>query len=139
MKCKYEYKLRHVMSVHYEELGGPAVSAVGVRSRKLTNVLKGHRMGDQNLLSRAPRCFRRHVEPLVPASFGIVICILAYYARGFDSRTVQSFECMIKSATRSGYFLCIICTYTPLTFYPRRGSRGNSDILPRRPRFAKII
>jgi hypothetical protein len=26
-------------------------------------------MGDQNLLSRAPPCFGRHVKPLVPAAF----------------------------------------------------------------------
>jgi hypothetical protein len=30
-------------------------------------------------------------------------------------------------------------TYIPLTLYPRRGSRGISDILPRCPRFTKII
>jgi hypothetical protein len=29
-------------------------------------------------------------------------------------------------------------TYIPLTLYPRRGSRGISDIPPRRPRFTKI-
>jgi hypothetical protein len=26
----------------------------------------------KNLLSRAPRCFRRHVKPLVPAAFAVV-------------------------------------------------------------------
>jgi hypothetical protein len=30
------------------------------------------RMGDQNLLSRAPPCFGRHVKPLVPVAFAIV-------------------------------------------------------------------
>jgi hypothetical protein len=30
-------------------------------------------------------------------------------------------------------------TYIPLTLYPRRGSRGISDIPPRHPRFTKII
>jgi hypothetical protein len=30
-------------------------------------------------------------------------------------------------------------TYIPLTLYPRRGSKGISDIPPRRPRFTKII
>jgi uncharacterized Zn-finger protein len=29
-------------------------------------------------------------------------------------------------------------TYIPLTHYPRRGSRGISDIPPRHPRFTKI-
>jgi hypothetical protein len=37
-----------------------------MRSRKLSNVLNGHRMGEQNLLSRAPPCFGRYVKPLVP-------------------------------------------------------------------------
>jgi hypothetical protein len=30
-------------------------------------------------------------------------------------------------------------TYIPLTLYPRRGSRGISDIPPRHPRFTKIM
>jgi hypothetical protein len=30
------------------------------------------RMGDQNLLSRVPLCFGRHVKPLVPAAFAVV-------------------------------------------------------------------
>jgi hypothetical protein len=31
-----------------------------------------------------------------------------------------------------------IHTHIPLTLYPRRGSRGISDIPPRLPRFTKI-
>jgi hypothetical protein len=31
-----------------------------------------HRMNDQNLLSRAPPCFGRHVKLLVSAAFAIV-------------------------------------------------------------------
>jgi hypothetical protein len=34
--------------------------------------------------------------------------------------------------------LTYIHTYLPLTLYPRRGSRGISDIAPRSPRFTKI-
>jgi hypothetical protein len=30
-------------------------------------------MGDQNVLSRVPPCFGRHVKPLVPAAFAVVI------------------------------------------------------------------
>jgi hypothetical protein len=30
-----------------------------------------HGMGDQNLLSRAPPCFRRHIKPLVPIAFAV--------------------------------------------------------------------
>jgi hypothetical protein len=56
----------------HEELDGPAASVLGVRSRKLNNVLKGHRMGDQNLLSRVPPCFGRHVKPLIPVAFALV-------------------------------------------------------------------
>jgi hypothetical protein len=36
------------------------------------------------------------------------------------------------------YLLVHIHTYIPLTLYPRRGSRGISDIPPRPPRFTKI-
>jgi hypothetical protein len=32
----------------------------------------GPRMGDQNLLSRAPPCFGRHGKQLVPAAFPVV-------------------------------------------------------------------
>jgi hypothetical protein len=31
-----------------------------------------HRVGDQNLLSRAPPCFGRHVKPLVLVAFAVV-------------------------------------------------------------------
>jgi hypothetical protein len=40
--------------------------------RAMRNVLNGYRMGDQNLISRAPPCFRRHIKPLVPVAFAIV-------------------------------------------------------------------
>jgi hypothetical protein len=56
-----------------EELDGRAVSALSVRSLKLNNVRRGqdHRMCDQNLLSRAPLCFGRHVKLLVPAALAL--------------------------------------------------------------------
>jgi hypothetical protein len=52
------------------ELDGRAVSALGVGSWKLSTGLNG----DQNLLSRAPPCFGRHVKllVLVPVAFAIV-------------------------------------------------------------------
>jgi hypothetical protein len=59
------------MYVRIEELDGPAVSAFGVRSRKLSNLSKGRPLGDQNLLSQAP-CFGRNVKSLVPAAFAVV-------------------------------------------------------------------
>jgi hypothetical protein len=31
-----------------------------------------NRLGDQNLISRAPPCFERHVKPLFPAVFAVV-------------------------------------------------------------------
>jgi hypothetical protein len=34
--------------------------------------MANHRKGDQNLLSRAPPCFGRHVKPLVPVAIAIV-------------------------------------------------------------------
>jgi hypothetical protein len=34
--------------------------------------------------------------------------------------------------------IVIVHTYIPLTLYPRRGSRGISNIPPRHPRFTKI-
>jgi hypothetical protein len=35
-------------------------------------LMVSHRMGDQNLLSRAPPCFGTHVKPLVPVAFADV-------------------------------------------------------------------
>jgi hypothetical protein len=64
-----------------EELDGPAVSALRVRSRKLSNVLKSHRMVDQNLLSRAPQCFGWYVKPLFPAAF-VVVSINSSFKEG---------------------------------------------------------
>jgi hypothetical protein len=55
-----------------EELDGRAVSTL-VRLRKLSNVRRGQSSdGDQNVLSRAPPCFGRHVKPLVPVAFAVV-------------------------------------------------------------------
>jgi hypothetical protein len=63
----------NIIYIDSEELDGPAVSTLSVRSRKLNNVFKVcHRMGDQNLLSRARPCFGRHVKLLVPAAFAVV-------------------------------------------------------------------
>jgi hypothetical protein len=61
-----------MMMMSDEELDGSAVSALGVRSRMLSNVIVSHRRGDQNLLSRAPPCFEKQVKPLVPAAFVVV-------------------------------------------------------------------
>jgi hypothetical protein len=37
----YYYIINHNLTCYQEELGGPAISALGVRSRKLSNVLNG--------------------------------------------------------------------------------------------------
>jgi hypothetical protein len=47
-----------------------AVSALGVRSQKLSNISPS--WVTKSLLSRAPPCFGRHVKPLVPAVFVFV-------------------------------------------------------------------
>jgi hypothetical protein len=39
------------------------------RGRLATFSIVSHRMDDQNLLSRAPTCFGRHVKLLVPVAF----------------------------------------------------------------------
>jgi hypothetical protein len=50
----------------------PRSVRLGVRSWKLSNV--GHRwIGDHHLLSQAPPCFGRHVKPLVPAAFAVIM------------------------------------------------------------------
>jgi hypothetical protein len=51
------------------------VSALGVRSRKLSTGLNGWPVlgwVTKNLISQAPPCFGRHVKPLVPVAFAIV-------------------------------------------------------------------
>jgi hypothetical protein len=65
-----------ITAIWYEKLDGPAVSALGVWSRKLSNFLMvSHRIGEQNLLSRA-LCFGRHVKPLVPVGFAKNNCTI---------------------------------------------------------------
>jgi hypothetical protein len=44
---KVDYKLYSLGNTRLQELGGPAVSTLDMRSRKLSMVLKGHRMGGQ--------------------------------------------------------------------------------------------
>jgi hypothetical protein len=41
-----------------------------------------HRMDDQNLLSRAPPCFRWHVNPLIPTAFAVV-CTYSSFKEGW--------------------------------------------------------
>jgi hypothetical protein len=68
-------RIKNKSSIHItetEKLDGPAVSALGVRSRKLSNVLKGYRMGDQNVLSRTPPSLGRHVKPPVSRRVDVV-------------------------------------------------------------------
>jgi hypothetical protein len=55
----------------------------------------------------------------------------------FSSSSI--FQNFLKGHCRSKRLIFIaIHTYIPLTLYPRRGSRGISDIPPRHPRFTKI-
>jgi hypothetical protein len=42
------------------------------RGSYATSLEVSHQMGDQNLLSRAPPCFGRHVKLLVRATFAVV-------------------------------------------------------------------
>jgi hypothetical protein len=48
-----------------------SVRSASERGCQATFVKLSHRMGDQNLLSRAP-FFGRHDKPLVPAAFAVV-------------------------------------------------------------------
>jgi hypothetical protein len=48
------------------------VRSASERESLATIVEVSHCMGDQNLLSRAPPCFGRHVKLLVPAVFAVV-------------------------------------------------------------------
>jgi hypothetical protein len=56
-----------------EKLDSPAVSELGVRSRKLSNVRRGQSWdGWPSLLPRAPPCFGKHFKPLVQVAFAVV-------------------------------------------------------------------
>jgi hypothetical protein len=55
-----------------------------------------------------------HINIRFDGRCGVVVGILAYYARGreLDSRTVQTFVCMnTYVCIGSGCFLCIVCMY----------------------------
>jgi hypothetical protein len=49
-----------------------SVCSTSDRESEATLVEVSHWMGDQNLLSRAPTCFGRHVKLLVPPAFAVV-------------------------------------------------------------------
>jgi hypothetical protein len=51
----------------FEELDGPTVRAIAEAKHREQMPWIG-----ENLLSRAPPCFGRHVKPLVPAAFAVV-------------------------------------------------------------------
>jgi hypothetical protein len=56
----------------YEELDGPAVSALRCVIAEVKEHWSVIGRVTKNLLSRAPPCFGRHVKPLVPAAFAVV-------------------------------------------------------------------
>jgi hypothetical protein len=59
------------------------------RGSQATFVKAIHRMDDQNLLSRAPPCFRRHFKPCVLAAFAVV-CTHSSFKEGL--RTIAEFS-----------------------------------------------
>jgi hypothetical protein len=56
----------------YEELDGPAVSALRRAIAEVKQRWSVIGWVTKNLLLRAPPCFGRHVKPLVPAAFTVV-------------------------------------------------------------------
>jgi hypothetical protein len=56
----------------YEELDGPAVSALRRAIAEVKQRWSVIGWVSKNLLTRAPPCCGRHVKPLVPAAFAIV-------------------------------------------------------------------
>jgi hypothetical protein len=61
--------MNDIVIVILEELDDRRELAEAFQQRK---AIKMGRMGDQNILPRAPQCFGRHVRPLVPAAFAVV-------------------------------------------------------------------
>jgi hypothetical protein len=59
-------------AVFFEELDGPAVSALWRANAQAKHNWSIIGWLTKNLLSRAPPCFRRHVKWLVPAPFAVV-------------------------------------------------------------------
>jgi hypothetical protein len=49
-----------------------AIAETKQRFMTMTDHWINHRLGDQNLLSRAPPCYGRYVKPLVPVAFAVV-------------------------------------------------------------------
>jgi hypothetical protein len=56
----------------FEELNGPAVSALRRAIAEVKQRWSVIGWATKNLLSRARPCFGRHVKPLVPAAFAVV-------------------------------------------------------------------
>jgi hypothetical protein len=67
----YEIEIRNTNSI-LEELDGPVISALWRAIAEVKQRLSVIGWVTKNLLSRAPPCFRRHVNPLVPAAFAVV-------------------------------------------------------------------
>jgi hypothetical protein len=65
-------KLKHIREARGEELDGPTVSALGVRSRMLS------KMQSKNVICRAPPCFGSHVKPLCMAVPAVLAARVGY-------------------------------------------------------------
>jgi hypothetical protein len=70
-------KIKYIRSVYSVPLERSSMVERSVRSAcdrgsQAPVSMASHRMGDQNILSRAPPCFGRHVKLLVPAAFAVV-------------------------------------------------------------------
>jgi hypothetical protein len=66
----------------YEELDGRTISARAIAEIK-PHSQRSVRMGDQNLSSRA-LCFGRHVKPVIPAVFVVVVDTARYGLVGLN-------------------------------------------------------
>jgi hypothetical protein len=104
----------------------PAINALDVRSRKLSNFCKdiGYRMDNKYLLSRAPSCFGRYFNLLVPAAFTVVKTDHLHWASVVGYCPVSLYVIHKEELCLSSEDINrLMIKYIPLTLDPRRGLR----------------
>jgi hypothetical protein len=94
-----------------------------------SNLRQGRVCGVRNLLERVKSLWRKPY---------------CFFARGASLHTKHELNAnvdlvvLLGAKSHLALWVKYVHTYIPLTLYPRRGSRGISNIPPRHPRFTKI-
>jgi hypothetical protein len=146
---KFSWDFIIVIDLYLEELDGPVISALRRAIEKDKQHWSVIGWVTKNLLTRARPCFgstlsrwsRQYLQSLAPTNrhwARVVGCGPFSLCVIHKERRPPAVRRLIGWWWWDLYFYISIKSVLPLTLYPRRRSRGISDIPLRLPRFTKI-